>query len=174
MCYAEFLGQVGRSGEAVSEIQQALMLDPLSLSTHVQAGWVYYLARNDDEALAHWHKALDLEPNFAVVHSSLWAAYLQKSDFSEVLTTLSKEELLEDSPLNLAALAGSYASAGNRSQARKVIAKLNAISATDMFARTNWEPHMLPSARRIKQLHPCKRRIGFAQVACLTSRPTPD
>ena len=129
MWYAVFLAQMGRTREAVLEIQRALRLDPLSLAAHVQAGWVYYLARNDDEAIAQWHKALDLEPNFAVVHTSLWAAYLQRSDFSKVLATLSKEELLEDSPLNLAALAGSYASAGKRSEAKRIIAKLNAISS---------------------------------------------
>ncbi len=127
MWYAEFLSQMDRTGEAIPEINQAEALDPLSLTVRIQAGWVFYLARRNDEALAEWHKALELEPSFAVVHSSLWAAYLQNSEFSKVLASLPKEAE-EKSTLNLAALAGSYAVAGRRSEAERVLAKLNAIS----------------------------------------------
>jgi tetratricopeptide (TPR) repeat protein len=76
MWYAEFLAQMGRNGQAISEIQPAEALDPLSLAVHAQAGWVFYLARNNKEATAEWGKAIDLEPNFAILHTSVWAAYL--------------------------------------------------------------------------------------------------
>jgi TolB-like protein/DNA-binding winged helix-turn-helix (wHTH) protein len=128
MWYAGFLAQMDRVGEAASEIKRAEALDPLSLSVHVQAGWVFYLARNDDEALSEWHKALDLEPGFAVVHSAIWAAYLQKSDFRKVVAALPKEAMGDENTLNLAALAGSYAAAGEKSEAERAIARLKAIS----------------------------------------------
>jgi TolB-like protein/DNA-binding winged helix-turn-helix (wHTH) protein len=128
MWYAEFLAQMGRSGHAISEIQQAEALDPLSLAVHTQAGWVFYLARKDKEATAEWGKAIDLEPNFAILHTSVWAAYLQKAEFQKVLTELPEEEVTDESTVNLAALAGSYAAAGRRQDAKRVLAKLTAIS----------------------------------------------
>ena len=128
MWYAEFLAQMARSGQAISEIQRAEALDPLSLAVHTQAGWVFYLARKDKEATAEWGKAIDLEPNFAILHTSVWAAYLQKAEFRKVLTEFPEEEVTDDSTVNLAALAGSYAAAGKRQDAERVLAKLNAIS----------------------------------------------
>jgi TolB-like protein/DNA-binding winged helix-turn-helix (wHTH) protein len=130
MWYAEFLAQMGQSPEAISEIKRAEALDPLSLAVHVQAGWVFYLARHDDEAMAEWGKSLDLEPNFAVSHTSIWAAYLQKSEFRKIVRDLPKEGQSIDSTLELAALAGSYAAAGKRSEAEHTLTKLNAISKT--------------------------------------------
>jgi TolB-like protein/DNA-binding winged helix-turn-helix (wHTH) protein/Tfp pilus assembly protein PilF len=130
MWYAEFLAQMGRSPEALSEIKQAEALDPLSLAVHVQAGWVYYLARDDDKAMAEWRKSLDLEPNFAMSHTSIWAAYLQKSEFRKIVTDLPKAGQSIDSTLDLAALAGSYAAAGKRSEAEHTLKKLSAISKT--------------------------------------------
>ncbi len=128
MWYADFLAQMNRSAEAVSEIRRAEALDPLSLAVHVQAGWVYYLARNDDDAMSEWRKALNLEPNFAVVHSSIWVGYFQKEEFRKLLSVPPNQRLAEESPLSLAALAGSYAAAGQRTEAQRVIARLRVIS----------------------------------------------
>ena len=128
MWYAEFLAQMGRSGQAISEIQLAEALDPLSLAVHAQAGWVYYLARRNKEATAEWGKAVDLEPNFAILHTSIWAAYLQKAEFRKVLADVPEAKVTDESTVNLAALAGSYAAAGKRQDAERVLAKLNAIS----------------------------------------------
>jgi TolB-like protein/DNA-binding winged helix-turn-helix (wHTH) protein/Tfp pilus assembly protein PilF len=128
--YAEFLAQMGRSPEGIFEIKRAEALDPLSLEVHVQAGWVFYLSRRDDEAMREWRKSQDLEPNLAMSHSSMWAAYLQRSEFRKVVTELSDERQDTRSTLDLAALAGSYAAAGKRSEAEHILTKLNAISKT--------------------------------------------
>ena len=128
--YAQFLSEMGRNEQAIVEIKRAEVLDPLSLAVHVKAGWVFYLARKEDEAVAEWGKALDLEPGFAVVHGSIWAAYLKNSEFPKVVAALPKEGFGDESTLNLAALAGSYAAAGKRSEAERALAKLNSISKT--------------------------------------------
>ena len=73
-------------------------------------------------------KAIDLEPNFAILHTSVWAAYLQRAEFQKVLRELPEEEVTDESTVNLAALAGSYAAAGKRQDAERVLAELNAIS----------------------------------------------
>jgi TolB-like protein/DNA-binding winged helix-turn-helix (wHTH) protein/Tfp pilus assembly protein PilF len=128
--YAEFLAQMGRGAEAISEIQRAETLDPLSVVIHSQAGWVFYLARRDKEAVAEWGKVIDLQPDFATVHTSIWAAYLQMPEFRKVLTEVPEDSVTGESTVNLAALAGSYAVAGKRQEAEQTLAKLDALSKT--------------------------------------------
>jgi TolB-like protein/DNA-binding winged helix-turn-helix (wHTH) protein/tetratricopeptide (TPR) repeat protein len=128
MWYAEFLAQMGRSPDAIFEIKRAEALDPLSLAVHIQAGWVFYLTRQDNEALAEWRKSLELEPKFAISHISIWAAYLQKSEFQEIVRDLPEHKQGAESAVDLAALAGSYAAAGKRSEAEHTLTKLTAIS----------------------------------------------
>jgi len=41
MWYAEFLAQMGRNGQAISELQPAEALDPLSLAVHAQGRRVF-------------------------------------------------------------------------------------------------------------------------------------
>jgi tetratricopeptide (TPR) repeat protein len=122
--YGVFLAQMGRSDEAVSQIKLAEAVDPLSLGVHVNAGWVYFLARQNQQAIEEWRKALDLEPKFAVAHTSIWAAYLQNTNFTKALA----ESGSEDSPLRLAALVGTLAVSGNKAQAEETLSKLQSIS----------------------------------------------
>jgi TolB-like protein/DNA-binding winged helix-turn-helix (wHTH) protein/tetratricopeptide (TPR) repeat protein len=125
--YAVFLGQMGRGSEAIAELKRAEALDPLSLSVHVNAGWVYYLLRQNEQAIEHWRKALDLEPQFAVSHSAIWVGYLRSSDFVRLMAATAKGTSVDD-PMELAALAGLYAVSGDSAQARAVLSKLTALS----------------------------------------------
>ena len=49
--YAVSLAQMERGTEAIAELKRAEVLDPLSLSGHVNAGWVYYLLRQNGQAI---------------------------------------------------------------------------------------------------------------------------
>ncbi len=131
--YGIFLGQMGRSGDAIAEVKNAETLDPLSLTVHVNAGWVLYLARREDEAIAEWRKTLDLEPQFATSHSSIWAAYVRESGFSGALAENQKGMRTDGDTLSLAALAGSYVASGNRVEAEKVLARLQMISDSKKY-----------------------------------------
>jgi tetratricopeptide (TPR) repeat protein len=66
-----FLAQMGRAPEAIAEIQRAEAIDPLSLAVHVNAGWVYYVTRRDEQAIGEWRKILDLDPRFAITQTSI-------------------------------------------------------------------------------------------------------
>jgi tetratricopeptide (TPR) repeat protein len=126
--YGVFLAQMERAREAIPELQRAEMLDPLSLPVHVDAGWVYYLLRQNEQAIEQWRKALDLEPQFAVSHSAIWAGYLRIPDFARVTAALGKGTSVDDDPMELAALGGLYAVSGDTAQARAVLSKLRAMS----------------------------------------------
>ena len=57
-----FLRPVGRIDEAIAETQKALSLDPLSILFRVHLGFLYYLQRNYEHAIAQFRKVLEMNP----------------------------------------------------------------------------------------------------------------
>jgi tetratricopeptide (TPR) repeat protein len=127
--YAQALWDTGRLEEALAENQQAVKLDPLSLTINRNLGWVFYLARQYDQAIEQLRKTLEMDPNFVLVHLTLGQAYVQKSMYQQAIAECEKE--LAISPHNPYALSGlgyAYAVAGRRVEAQKVLDKLNGLS----------------------------------------------
>jgi len=120
-----FLAQMGHSDEGISEIKLAESLDPLSLAVHVNAGWVYYLARRDEQAVQEWRKILDIDPHFTVTHSSIWIAYVKQAEMGTVLSPPSSGDA---DALQLAAITGRQAVTGNRAEAERLLSRLDSIS----------------------------------------------
>ena len=120
-----FLAQMGRSDQAISEIKLAETLDPLSLAVHVNAGWVYYLGRQNQQALEEWRKILDIDPHFTVTHGSIWIAYVKQADMGTVLPlpTSSNADALQ-----LAAITARQAVNGNRAEAERLLSRLDSLS----------------------------------------------
>jgi len=125
--YGVFLSQMGRFDEALTEIRRAEALDPLSVPVRINAGWVNYLARRNDAAIAEWKKALDIEPNLGVAHTSIWLAYVRsRASHDESPLHLEPQD---DSPMNLATLAGVYAMSGKRAEAERVLAQVKELAS---------------------------------------------
>ena len=120
-----FLAQMGRSDEGISEIKLAESLDPLSLAVHVNAGWVYYLARRNEQAVQEWRKILDIDPHFTVTHGSIWIAYVKQAEMGTVLPPPSSGDT---DALQLAAITGRQAVIGNRAEAERLLSRLDSIS----------------------------------------------
>jgi len=125
--YGTFLAQMGRSQEALSEMHRAESLDPLSTSVHIGTGWALYLARRLDEAVVEWRKALELEPDLGVAHVAIWLAYVQGNSKGAPLPAIHADPH-DTSPLNLATLAGVYATSGQRAEAETILARLKELS----------------------------------------------
>jgi len=169
--YAVFLAPMGRGAQAISEIQQAETLDPLSVVVHAQAGWVFYLARRDKEAVAEWGEVIDLQPDLAMVHTSIWAAYLQRPEFHKVLTEVPEDSITDQSTVNLAALAGSYAMAGKRQEAEQALAKLEAISKTRYVCAYEMGTAHAILGNKDRAIA-CLRRAFQARSSCLADLKT--
>jgi TolB-like protein/DNA-binding winged helix-turn-helix (wHTH) protein len=120
-----FLAQMGRSEEGISEIKLAETLDPLSVAVHVNAGWVYYLARRNEQAIQEWRQILDIDPHFTVTHASIWIAYVKQAEMGTVLSPPSSGDA---GALQLAAITGRQAVSGNRAEAERSLSKLDSIS----------------------------------------------
>ncbi len=126
--YAAYLISRMRSDEAIREMQRALELDPLSLIINTSMGRVLYGARQYDRAVDQLKKTLDLDPNFAEAHFQLGMVYEQKRMFDKAVREFQKAAELFKDPMMRAWIARTYAIAGRRSEAERVLAEVKALS----------------------------------------------
>ena len=104
--YGLYLITVGRLDEARAELDRAAELNPLSLAIVTNAGLPDLYARQYDQAIARFRRALELDPNYHLAHLRLWEAYETLGQHDQAI-----EELRE-------CLGG----AGRRDAANKIVA----------------------------------------------------
>ncbi|HEX3559121.1 MAG TPA: protein kinase [Pyrinomonadaceae bacterium] len=123
--YASYLVQVGRFGEALSEIRHAQELDPLSSIISANAGLYLYYAQQYEQATAQLRKTLEVNDQFGVAHLYLGYIYLRQSGHAaEAVNEFQKALDTGEDPETLAALGNAYAAAGRRADAQKVLEQL--------------------------------------------------
>jgi DNA-binding winged helix-turn-helix (wHTH) protein/TolB-like protein len=83
--YGEFLSAMGRPEEAIREMKQASELDPLSTVVQSAAAWVYFFARQPEQAIAQCEKVIEMDKGFSEVYSQLRRAYEAKGMYREAL-----------------------------------------------------------------------------------------
>jgi len=126
--YAIALAAMGRMDEAMREIKRAQELDPLALIVNVNAGWIFYHARQYDQSIEQMRKSLDMDPNFARAHWAISEPLEQQQKYEEAIAELQKARQLDETPIMLALLGHVYAASGRRSEAQKIIDELNTLS----------------------------------------------
>jgi serine/threonine protein kinase/tetratricopeptide (TPR) repeat protein len=122
--YAMLLCARGRFDEAIEQITKAGELDPLSLIIAVHAGWPFYFARDYESAVRRFRKALELDENFIPAHGWLGMALGQQRRFDESVDAFRRALAVDHVPILVAMLGHTYAIAGNRSEAERVITDL--------------------------------------------------
>jgi len=127
--YSIFLAQMGRTTEARREIQIAEQLDPVSVATVTTNGWVYYYARQYDQAIEKCNQGIKLDVGAVSAHECLSSAYLGARDYAKAL---SEARLIangkDGDPLRLTALARAYAVSGETGEANLILERLNSES----------------------------------------------
>ncbi len=127
--YAELLSQIGRHEEALAEIKLAEQLDPFSLIINVVHGDALRCAGQNDMSIEQLQKALEIDPNFAHAHFHLGMSYLRKEAFADAIAEFQKAVSLSPNVTDYkGGLGYSYAVAGERSEARKLMEELKARS----------------------------------------------
>ncbi|MCI0415957.1 protein kinase [bacterium] len=97
--YSFYLLLIGRNEESLKEVQQAQVLDPLSLIINANRGYTLYVSRRYPEAREAIEKTLELDPNFAIAYEYLAYTQVQQKRYSEAVQSLRKA--LRISPDNL-------------------------------------------------------------------------
>jgi len=124
--YAFFLAALARFDEAFAEMRHAQAIDPLSPYLNSDAGWIHYFARQFDQAIEFYHRALEIEPNFALAHAYLGLAYERQGKHAEAIAELQRAVQLSGGSADMTAWLGYvYAMAGQPDEARRVLDELH-------------------------------------------------
>ncbi len=127
--YSDFLSDLGRRNESLSEAKIALALDPLSLMDNENVARVHYFAREFDKAIEGSKKTLEMDPNFPIAHMRLGRAYAAKGLYREAIHEFeSSSKSLGNTALATASIGNALARAGDRSGAIRTIDELTALS----------------------------------------------
>jgi adenylate cyclase len=124
--YGVFLSFLGRHDEALREVRRAHELDPVSPSIGSQVALVLICARRYDESAAQVRLVLDLEPGALEALFYLAMIHALQGDFEESIAIA--RDLPPDNPDFRAVLAHALGRAGEREEAREIIAGLHAIA----------------------------------------------
>ncbi len=120
-----FLRPMLRLDEAVSEVQRALELDPLSLLINNHLAYLHHVRREYERAVRQFRSTIELDPNYALAHWLLITTLIVRREFD---AAVAEGELLAKitgrSPFGLGGLGATLAAVGRMSEAREVLAEL--------------------------------------------------
>jgi TolB-like protein/DNA-binding winged helix-turn-helix (wHTH) protein/Flp pilus assembly protein TadD len=117
---------LGRTEDSLTEIHQALKLDPLSLIINTDAIELTYYARRYDEAIRQGRKTIEMDPRFPLARAFTALCYLQIKQYAQAIVELQAAVLESGDRIDMRAnLAAAYALAGRPDDARKVLKGLN-------------------------------------------------
>ncbi|MGA3327664.1 MAG: rhomboid family intramembrane serine protease [Terriglobia bacterium] len=82
--------QSGKTGPAIEKLKTVTAHAPGSFLAHLLLGEAYRHGKQYDEAMEEFHKAIDLEPNFAETHAELGLALRQKGQNDQAIAEYRK------------------------------------------------------------------------------------
>lgn len=122
--HASFLHSVGRSDEALAQLQVARELDPVG-RTGLLRGRILVDTERPEEAIAVLREEVELDPRQDLAHQCLAHAYLQKGMDEEAVASMRRAANLSG-PRDTAQLVYVLARTGSGAPARKVLRDLMA------------------------------------------------
>lgn len=124
------LSVMGRFPEAIREERLAQAADPLSAIIGTNAGWVFFLARQNEQAIEALQKVIEIDPNFPRAHFRLGNVYEEEGDYSRAIAEYEKAvHLSEGDAYYQASLGHAFAMSGRIAEANKILKRLEELSA---------------------------------------------
>jgi TolB-like protein/Tfp pilus assembly protein PilF len=131
--HSHYLSALGQFQEALAEIEQARYLDPLSLPIRLRLGDTFYFSRRYDEAILAYRETLEMDAHFPIARYRIGQIYTQQGEYEEAIAEFEQDMALNRSnprsPIMLAALARTFALAGKRDEALKLLAETEGVAA---------------------------------------------
>ena len=149
--YSATLADVGQTKEALPLADKAVELDPVSISSLHNLGWVNLLAGNYHKGIDAFAKSVELHPTFTWGYIKQAFGYNALKQYDKALEETNKAEaLLKDgwgSELIQAALMYNYDAAGNKSKADSLANRFLDYASKN----TVKDPYALSCVYRMKQ-----------------------
>ena len=120
-----FLISKGEFTQAIEKMEQALILDPLSLPLMCNLAAAFSFAGRFDEALAQYDKVIELDHSFRLAFEGKGMTYLAKGDNEKAIENFMQYHKLIGHPLKgVSSLGHAYAAAGYYDKAQECLDKL--------------------------------------------------
>jgi len=119
--YGLLLGDLGRPGEALEQMQKATELDPLNLAASTGVAVALRDLGREDDAMRWLHDTLELDPGFVQAQTALASGYLRQGRCPEALAELQKTVSANTVSWRLGY---AYAACGRTGEARRELAML--------------------------------------------------
>ena len=149
--YSATLADAGQTKKALPLADKAVELDPISISSLHNLGWVNLLAGNYQKGIDAFAKSVELHPTFTWGYIKQAFGYIALKKYDRALQETNKAEaLLKDgwgSELIQAAIMGNYQTAGNKAKADSLINRFLDYASKN----TVKDPYALSCVYRMKQ-----------------------
>ena len=130
-----YLRPTGQLDEAIKQIQNALSLDPLSILFRVHLGFLHYLQRNFELAIAQFRKVLDMNPQYYLAHAMMGQVYTQSGHFAEAAGCYARARLADANSKFVASLeAMTLAASGDLTGARPLLQTIERRASDDYIS----------------------------------------
>jgi eukaryotic-like serine/threonine-protein kinase len=135
--FAFLLSALGRHAEAISEIQTAEQLDPLSSLVQSDFGVGLYRARNYEQAERYMKRAIELDPLNDVAYYRLGYVYGEMGRYADAIANLVKAKALQSNDRRDRAytvlIALMHARMGRREEALRILKDQQRTTDTALF-----------------------------------------
>jgi tetratricopeptide (TPR) repeat protein len=111
---------MGRHDEALAEVSKAMELDPLSMLMRRERIMTLYYARRYDDAIQEQKQINEMDPGRPHPNLLVGMAYIQKRMYPEAISELKS---MGNGPMFATMLGYAYAMAGQKSEARRILAE---------------------------------------------------
>jgi TolB-like protein/Tfp pilus assembly protein PilF len=127
--HSVYLTAMGRFAEARAEIRRARDLDPLSVATNTDVGFVDYYGGRYGDASKQLRTTIEMNPAFPLAHLWLGRTYQEQHEYKNALDEYTAAaRLLGSWPVTMAAIGHLNAASGRREEARRVLKDLEELS----------------------------------------------
>ena len=123
--FALYLAATGRMDESLNQMRYAQKLDPLSAAVRTGVAYMYYYARDYEQAVQQANVALQLNPNSMAAHAVVGWAYTEQKKYPDAIQELQiAARLSGGATVYQCALARAYALSGNSREAERMLRQL--------------------------------------------------
>ncbi|MFY9561700.1 MAG: tetratricopeptide repeat protein [Terriglobales bacterium] len=140
--YANYLSMTGHPYEAINEVKEAVLLDPLSPLFNSGLANMFSEVGRFDDAVRQLKTVFELDPKFAVAHGALGKIYTQQGKYKEAIEEFQIEGQRGADP-DLGRTGYAYARWGNKKQALRILSQLEALEEKEKTSGVSFDLAMV-------------------------------